>query len=90
MVPSPGTTKPALTRPTSAMNMPMPTLIAVLSSTGTALNTASRNPVSTRIRMMMPSITTSPMASAQVTFGRPAMEYATTALRPRPAARPRG
>ncbi|MNW65678.1 hypothetical protein D3C74_440800 [compost metagenome] len=89
-VPPPEATKPALTRPTSAMNSPMPTLIAVLSSTGTARNTASRKPVRTSTRMMSPSMTTMPIASAHVTSGIVAIVNATTALRPRPAARAMG
>jgi hypothetical protein len=85
-VPAPGRTKPESTNPTSAMNMPMPTLIAIFSSRGTARNTACRNPVSTRISMTMPSSTTSPIASAHVIPGSAAIENATTALRPRPVA----
>ncbi|CPU66284.1 Uncharacterised protein [Mycobacteroides abscessus] len=89
-VPLPAVTKPALTRPMSAMNRPMPTLMAVFSSSGTARKTASRNPVSTSTRMMRPSMTTRPIASAHVTPGSDAIEYATTALRPSPAASPSG
>ena len=63
-------TKPASTRPMNAMNRPMPTLIAVFSSTGTARNTAVRNPVSTRTRMIRPSSTTMPMASCQDMSGQ--------------------
>ena len=54
----------------SAMNRPMPTLIAVFSCAGMARKTASRKPVSTSNRMRMPSSTTSPMASAHVICGR--------------------
>jgi hypothetical protein len=70
----------------NVMNRPMPTLIAILSSRGTARNTASRKPVTTRIRMTRPSSTTMPMASAQVMPGSAATEKATTAFRPSPAA----
>ena len=49
-----------------AMNSPMPTLIAVFSPVGTAWNTALRKPVSTSTRMIRPSMTTRPMASAQL------------------------
>lgn len=73
-----------------AMNRPMPTLMAVFSHVGTALNTACRNPVSTRTVMMMPSRTTMPIASCQAIFGSTAMEKATTALMPRPVARASG
>ena len=48
------------------MKSPIPTLIAVLSSAGTAAKTALRKPVSTRTVMMSPSRTTRPMASAHV------------------------
>ena len=62
-------TKPASTRPISAMNRPMPTLIAILSCAGTAWNTAVRKPVSTSTRMTSPSSTTRPIASAQRHLG---------------------
>ena len=62
-------TTPALTSPTKAMNRPMPTEIAVRRVFGTALNTAVRNPVSTRTAMRIPSQTTSPMACGQVICG---------------------
>ena len=65
------------------MNRPMPTEIAVSSRVGTARSTAFRNPVSTRIVMMMPSMTTRPMALADVMPGL-AMPNATNALRPSP------
>jgi hypothetical protein len=66
------------------MNRPIPTEMAVLSEVGTAWKTAVRKPVSTSTRMMMPSITTRPMASAQVIWL--AMAKATNALSPSPAA----
>ena len=75
-------TNPASTRPMKVMNRPMPTEMAVLSWVGTARSTAVRNPVSTRIVMMMPSMTTRPIASAQVMPGSLAMPNATNALRP--------
>ena len=90
MVPPSPTTKPALVSPMSVMNRPMPTPIAVFSGAGTARKTAVRNPVSTRIRMSTPSITMTPIASAHVTSGIVAIEYATIALMPRPAAIARG
>ncbi len=61
--------KPAFIMPIRAMNRPMPTLIATFSGEGTALKIAERKPVSTRIIRMKPSITTRPMASAQVIPG---------------------
>ena len=67
-------TKPASTRPMNAMNRPMPTLIAVFSSSGTARNTAVRKPVSTSTRMIRPSRTTMPIASGQVMSGSDAIE----------------
>ena len=81
-------TKPASTKPIRAMKRPMPTEMATLSSDGTAWNTASRNPVSTRTRITTPSMTTRPIASAQVIWV--AMATATKALRPRPVARASG
>ena len=83
-------TKPASTRPMKVMNSPMPTEIAVLSWAGTARRTAVRNPVRTRTVMTMPSMTTRPIASAQVICGSLAMPNATNALSPRPVARASG
>jgi hypothetical protein len=77
-------TNPASTRPMSAMNRPMPTLIAVFSATGMALKTATRKPVSTSSPMTRPSSTTSPIASAQLICD--ATENVTKALSPRPVA----
>ena len=77
-------TKPASTKPISAMNRPMPTEIATLSWAGTAWKTASRKPVSTSTRITRPSITTRPIASAQVIWL--AIENATNAFRPSPVA----
>ena len=53
-----------------------------------AWKTAIRNPVSTSTRMTTPSITTSPIASAQVIWL--AIANATKALRPSPVARASG
>ena len=83
-------TKPASTNPMIVMNRPMPTLIAVLSWRGTARKTAARNPVSTSTRMISPSSTTRPIASAQVIPGSLAMPNATKALSPSPVASARG
>ncbi len=79
-------TKPASTRPMIVMNRPMPTEMATFSCGGTAWNTACRKPVSTSTRMMIPSRTTRPIASAQVISGSLATPNATKALRPRPVA----
>ena len=51
-------TKPASTKPMKARNSPIPTLMACLRGSGTASNTAWRNPVSTRTVITSPSITT--------------------------------
>ena len=66
----------------------MPTEIATLSGAGIALKTALRKPVSTRTRMMTPSMTTRPMRSAKVILSA---EWVMTMpvmrpLMPRPAA----
>ncbi len=81
-------TKPASTSPMSAMNRPMPTLIAVLSCIGIALKTAVRSPTSTSSAMTKPSSTTSPIASSQLIWE--ATENVTKALRPRPVAIAKG
>ncbi len=67
-----------------AMNMPIPAAIAAFNSAGTALNTAVRRPVTANTTMMIPSITTSPMASGQLTCG--AIVTASRVLMPRPVA----
>ena len=77
-------TKPASTKPINAMNSPIPTEIATLSCVGTALNTATRNPVSTRTVMIKPSRTTKPMASAHVICD--AIPTATKVFKPSPVA----
>ena len=81
-------TKPASTKPISAMNSPMPTLMAVLSWAGIALKTAPRTPVSTSTAMTMPSSTTRPIASAQLICV--AMEKVTKAFSPSPVAIAKG
>ena len=83
-------TKPALTRPISAMKRPMPTTIAVFSASGTALKTAVRNPVSTRISMVRPESITRPIMSGHVRPGWEAIVTATKALTPRPVAIAKG
>ena len=87
----PLTTTPAFTSPMNAMNRPMPIPIARFRSMGMAFKTASRNPVSTRRVMMIPSATTTPIASAHVRWAGPSTSVkATKALRPSPAARAKG
>ena len=81
---TPERTTPASTRPMIVMKRPMPTPMAYFSCSGTARKTAERKPVRTSSSMMMPSMTTRPMASAQVICG--ARVKATKPLRPRPAA----
>ncbi len=68
---SPGTrvAKPASTKPTKAMNRPMPTLMACFICRGTAYMIASRTPVTTRTQTTMPESTTRPIASAQLMVG---------------------
>ena len=77
-------TTPESTNPIRVMNRPMPTEIATLSCAGTAWKTAVRKPVSTRTRMIRPSRTTRPIASAQVICW--ATVNATNAFSPRPVA----
>ncbi len=81
-------TKPASTRPIMAMKAPIPAAMAALSSAGIALKTAVRKPVRANTTMMMPSMTTRPIASGQVTCG--AMVTASRLLMPRPAAMANG
>ena len=81
-------TNPASTNPMNATKQPIPAAIAAFSSAGTALNTAVRNPVIARMTMMMPSTTTSPIASGQVTSGT--MVTASRLLMPRPVAMAKG
>ena len=64
----------------------MPMAIAFLSGRGMALKMAVRRPVSTRIVMTMPSITTMPMACGMVRPPAATRLKATTALMPRPGA----
>ena len=73
-----------------AMNMPMPTLMATFIEFGMALNTAVRKPVMARVQMMMPSMTTRPMASAQVSPCCPTSVTATSVFSPKPVAIPKG
>ena len=81
-------TNPASTSPMSAMNSPMPTLMAVLSCIGMALKTALRRPTSTSTAMTSPSRTTRPIASAQLICE--AIENVTNTFRPRPVATANG
>ena len=68
----------------------MPTTIAVFSPSGTALKTAVRKPVRTRISMVMPESITRPIMSGQVRPGLVATVTATKALTPRPVAIAKG
>lgn len=77
-------TNPALTRPTSAMYKPMPTVIAVFSGPGIAFMMRSRTPLTAISTMQTPSSTTSPKACAHVIAG--AIWNATMPLMPSPAA----
>ncbi len=81
-------TKPASTKPMSAMNRPMPTPIAVLSCIGMALKMTRRRPTRTSSRMTSPSSTTRPIASAQLICD--AIENVTKALSPSPVATANG
>ena len=81
-------TKPASTKPISAMNRPIPTEIAIFNWVGTARKTAVLNPVKTKIRMINPSSTTKPMASAQVILE--AIPTATNVFKPNPVAMANG
>ncbi len=67
-VPTALRTTPASTRPMKAMNRPMPTEMAARMDRGTALKTALRKPVSTRMVIRTPSQTTRPMAWGHVIF----------------------
>ena len=87
-VPLPARTKPASTKPISAMNSPIPAAIAFFSGAGMARKTAVRKPVSTSAVMTSPSITTMPIAAGHDI--REATWKATKALRPRPVARANG
>ena len=68
-VPLPRVTNPASTRPMSAMNSPMPTLMACLSASGMAFMISVRSPVTASTMMISPSSTTSPIACGQVMNG---------------------
>ncbi len=81
-------TNPESTRPMNAMNRPMPTVIAALSCAGTAVKIIVRMPVSARITITTPLMTTRPIASAQVTWCTTLT--ARNELIPRPAAMPNG
>ena len=81
-------TKPASNTPTKVMKRPIPIEMPTRSERGTALNTAVRNPVSTKAAISRPSTTIRPIACGQVIFG--AMVNASRAFSPRPAAIPIG
>ena len=79
---------PASTRPMNRMNNPIPAVIASLSSIGTASKISLRKPVAARITMMIPSMTTRPIASGQVS--EPTTVVARNELMPSPAANANG
>ena len=81
-------TKPASTSPMNRMNSPIPAVIAVFSWIGTASKTSLRRPVAASVTMMSPLMTTSPIASGQVS--EPTKVVATKVLRPSPAANANG
>ena len=81
-------TNPASTKPINAINRPIPTEMAIFNWVGIALNTATRKPVSTKIKMIKPSKTTNPIASCQVICE--AIPTATKVLRPKPVASANG
>lgn len=81
-------TKPEFTNPMKAMKRPIPTVMAILSSIGTASKIMRRRPVAARSTMSAPLMSTSAIASGQVTW--PTMVKATKALIPRPAANAKG
>ena len=68
-VPEPRRMTPESTKPTKAMNRPIPTLIAERREFGTARKIISRTPVRTKTRMRTPSHTTRPIAWDQVIVG---------------------
>ena len=83
-------TTPAFTSPISAMNAPMPIPIARLRSIGIAFRTASRTPVRTRIVMMTPSTTITPIACGNESPFAATSVNATNAFSPSPAASANG
>ena len=83
-------TRPPSTKPMMEMNRPMPTAIAAFSDGGIASNTAERKPDTASATMMRPSMTTRPIASAQVSPSLATNVTATRVLMPRPAAMPNG
>ena len=83
-------TNPALTRPISAMNRPMPTTMPDFSASGTASNTARRKPVTTSSSITRPARVTRPISWGQVSPGVVAMVMETNAETPRPAATANG
>ncbi len=79
---------PASTSPMNRMNAPIPAVIASLSCIGTASKISLRRPVAARTTMMMPLMTTRPIASGQVS--EPTTVVARKELMPRPAANANG
>ena len=83
-------TNPPSTRPIMAMNMPMPTPIAAFIDCGMASKTAVRKPEMASRTMMMPSMTTRPMDSCQVSPLVATMLTPTKVFIPKPAAMAKG
>ncbi|XYX71183.1 hypothetical protein ACAD37_02068 [Clavibacter nebraskensis] len=81
-------TKPESTKPMNAMKRPMPTVMAVLSSRGTARKIRVRSPVVASSTITRPLMTTRPIASGHVTS--PTTLTARNELMPRPAANANG
>ena len=87
---NPASTSPMnrMNAPMNRMNAPMPAVIASFSCIGTASKISVRKPVAARITMMMPLMTTRPIASGQVS--EPTTVVARNELMPSPAANANG
>ena len=83
-------TMPASCRPMIAMNAPMPAPIPRRRPSGNACMIFSRRPTITRIAIIRPSTTITPIASSHERPRAPTRPNATKALMPRPAARANG
>ena len=70
------------------MNSPIPAVIAIFNCMGTASKISFRSPDAASATMMRPLMTTSPIASGQVTV--PTTEEARNELIPSPAAKANG
>ena len=81
-------TNPASTSPMNRMNNPIPAVIASFNGIGTASKISLRRPLIARATMIRPLMTTSPIASGQVS--EPTTELARNELMPSPAANANG